>query len=352
MPDQQNVRTIEYTVTEADGHTTVRQVLRERLKMSAKEITRCKQFEDGVMVQRAEGTPLPDRESPTRNTPLPDSESPTSNAPQPTSPSPNAPQPSSPTPIRICDKLDPGDTITVRIYEDTDSSSEIVPWDAPIDIVYEDEDLILVNKPGDMVVHPSYAHYKDSLSNALAGYYKRTGQDHVIRTIGRLDRETSGLLIFAKNRHSAAVLSDQKDSMSRRKEYLALCSGVFRDTEGTVDAPIASKDGQRMVREVRPDGKSAVTHYKVLKQYEDYALVRLRLDTGRTHQIRVHMQYIGHPLLGDYFYGKEISDNHGMNRAALHAAYLEIVHPITGRKLTFEADLPADMAPLAALETQ
>ena len=298
-------------ITPTNLPMTVRDVLKHRLKMSAKEITRCKQFEDGVMVYNGVA----------------------------------------PLPVRICDRLIPGDILTVRIYEATESSSEIVPWDTPIDIVYEDEDLILINKPGDMVVHPSYAHYRDSLSNALAGYYEKTGQDHVIRTIGRLDRETSGLIIFAKNRHSAAILSDQKEKMSRRKEYLALCSGLFSEKEGTVDAPIASKDGQRMVREVRPDGKNAVTHYKVLHQYEDYALVKLHLDTGRTHQIRVHMQYIGHPLLGDYFYGKEISDNHGMKRAALHAAYLEFTHPITGRELAFKAPLPADMASLAALET-
>ena len=191
MPEQLNVRTIEYTVTEADGQTTVRDILRGRLKMSAIEITRCKQFEDGVMVRRAaDGQPAA-------------------------------------LPIRICDPVNPGDLLRVRIYEDTDNSSKIVPWDTPIDIVYEDEDLILINKPGEMVVHPSYAHYTDSLSNALAGYYQKTGQNHVIRTIGRLDRETSGLIIFAKNRHSAAVLSDQKDRMSRRKEYLALCSGLF-----------------------------------------------------------------------------------------------------------------------------
>ena len=320
MPEQQNVRTIEYRVTEADGQLTVRDVLRDRLMMSAKEITRCKQFEDGVMVRRA----CDDTQAAPATEPRIEAR-----------------------PIMVRDKLTPGDLLTVRIYEDTDNSSEIIPWDTPIDIVYEDEDLILINKPGEMVVHPSYAHFKDSLSNALAGYYEKTGQNHVIRTIGRLDRETSGLIIFAKNRHSAAVLSDQKDRMSRRKEYLALCAGSFAEKEGTIDAPIESKDGQRMVREVRPDGKEAVTHYRVVAQYEDYALVRLKLDTGRTHQIRVHMQYIGHPLLGDYFYGNEISNNHGMKRAALDAAYLEFTHPITGQELAFEASLPEDMAVLA-----
>ena len=322
-----NVRQIEYTVTSEDGTVKARELLKNRLKLSAKEIAHCKQFEDGIMVHRAENG---------------------SQTPSLGGISENGPQPPSPgfIPIKAIDTVSKGDILRVRIYENIDSSSEIVPWDTPIDIVYEDEDLILLNKPGDMVVHPSYAHFTDSLSNALAGYYNRTGQDHVIRTIGRLDRETSGLIIFAKNRHSAAVLSDQKDRMSRRKEYLALCSGLFSEKEGTVDAPIGSKDGNRMVREVRPDGKEAVTHYRVMKQFEDYALVRLKLDTGRTHQIRVHMQYIGHPLLGDYFYGKEIENSHGMTRAALHAAHLEFVQPITGQELAFEATLPADMAAL------
>lgn len=308
MPDNSNIREIKYMLSEADGPMAVRDILRHKLNMSAKEITRCKQFEDGVM---AAGVGEGYRKA------------------------------------LVKDVLYPGDILKVRIYEDTDNSSEIVPSDTPIDIVYEDEDLILINKPGDMVVHPSYAHFKDSLSNALAGYYQRSGQNHVIRTIGRLDRETSGLIIFAKNRHSAAVLSNQKESMSRRKEYLAVCDGSFAQKEGTIDAPIASRDGQRMVREVRPDGKRAVTHYKVISQFEDYALVRLRLDTGRTHQIRVHMKYIGHPLLGDYFYGKEIANSRGMMRAALHAYHLEFIHPVTGREMSFDAPLPPDMAGLS-----
>ena len=180
----ESAREIEYTIkTEEDG-LTVRGIMVLALKLSSREITRCKQFEDGVMVKDSETTRY--------------------------------------RPVWLKDILKEGDTLKVKIYEDIDNSGDVIPSDDPIDIVYEDEDLILLNKPGDMVVHPSYAHHLDSLSNALAGYYKRTGQSHVVRTIGRLDRETSGLLIFAKNRHAAAILSNQKDNMSRRKEYLAL----------------------------------------------------------------------------------------------------------------------------------
>ena len=303
-----NVRELKYTVSEQDGEISVKRIMSERLHLSSREIIRCKQFEDGVMAGSSDANEL--------------------------------------SKVRVKDLIHPGNTLVVKVYEDIDNASEIIPWDAPIHIVYEDEDLILVNKPGDMVVHPSYAHFKDSLSNALAGYYAKTGQNHVIRTIGRLDRETSGLIIFAKNRHSAAVLSDQKDHMSRRKEYLAICSGVFLEKEGTVDAPIGQEEGVRMIRKVMESGKKAITHYRVEEQFEDYALVRLHLDTGRTHQIRVHMEYLGHPLLGDSLYGKEIPDMHGMKRAALHASHLEFLQPVTGKELVYDADLPDDMKAL------
>ena len=183
-------REIEYTVKEADGKLTAGEIMRERLMLSSREVSRCKLFDDGVMCKGML--------------------------------------------VRIISELEPGDVLTVRLYEDIENSSEIVPSDEPIDVVYEDEDLILLNKKGDQVVHPSYAHYKDSLSNALAGYYVRTGQEHVMRVIGRLDRETSGLIIFAKNRHSASILSRKNENMSRRKEYLALCSGIFDEKEGVI----------------------------------------------------------------------------------------------------------------------
>lgn len=304
----ESVREIEYKVNNEEDGVTARHIMSQFLKLSSREISRCKQFEDGVMIKAAGTTRY--------------------------------------RPIWLKDVLRDGDTLKVKIYEDIDNSGDVIPSDNPIDVVYEDEDLILLNKPGDVVVHPSYAHHLDSLSNALAGYYKRTGQNHVIRTIGRLDRETSGLLIFAKNRHAAAILSDQKKNMSRRKEYLALVSGIMEDEQGTVDAPIGQEEGVRMIRKVMENGKEAITHYKLIRQFEDYALVKLNLDTGRTHQIRVHMSYIGHPLLGDNLYGKEISDNHGMTRAALHAAHLEFKQPITGDELAFDADLPPDMAVL------
>ena len=306
---EQSFRELRYKYEAKEGEfTTAGEIMREVMKLSSREMSRCKQFDDGVMCLGANSQTV--------------------------------------VPVRLIDRLDPGDELVVRIYEDNDNAGDIVPAKGPLDIVYEDEDLIIINKPGDMVVHPSYAHYKDSLSNYLAGYYEETGQNHVIRTVGRLDRETSGLVIFAKNRHSAALLSVQKENMSRRKEYLALCSGVFEETAGTVNAPIRRMPDERMIREVHPEGKEAITHYSVEKQLKDYALVRLHLDTGRTHQIRVHMAHIGHPLLGDNFYGKEIPNSYGMTRAALHATYIEFDQPITGDRISITADLPKDMESL------
>ncbi|MBQ3798187.1 MAG: RluA family pseudouridine synthase [Butyrivibrio sp.] len=313
-------RELTYPVKEADGKLTAGDIMRDLLHLSSREVSRCKQFEDGVMAKRSPKIAFPDTEQCDKTGAY--------------------------EAVRLIDELAPGDTLIVRIYEDNDNAGDIVPTYGPIDIVYEDEDLIVLNKEGDVVIHPSYAHYTDSLSNLLAGYYEKTGQKHVIRTIGRLDRETSGLVIFAKNRHSAALLSKQTENMSRRKEYLAICSGVFDKKEGMVDAPIRRRPDERMIREVHPEGKRAVTHFKVEQQYEDYALVRLILDTGRTHQIRVHMSHIGHPLLGDNFYGKEIADNHGLTRAALHAVRLEFQQPITCDTINVEAQLPSDMQKL------
>ncbi|WP_175560057.1 RluA family pseudouridine synthase [Butyrivibrio sp. YAB3001] len=314
----------------AEDVITAGEIMRDIMHLSSREVSRCKKFSDGVMVIRNAENEVIDSDTINQKSSFAiDELREASNKKM--------------LPIRLIDNLFPGDELIVRVYEDNENAGDIVPVDGPIEVVYEDEDLIVLNKPGDMVVHPSYAHYRDSLSNYLAGYFEKTGQNHVIRTIGRLDRETSGLVIFAKNRHSAALLSKQKENMSRRKEYLALCQGVFEVSDGTINAPIERKENDRMIREVNPNGKEAITHYHVEKQYDDYALVRLKLDTGRTHQIRVHMSYIGHPLLGDNFYGKEIEDNHGMTRAALHAGYIEFAQPISGEIIKLKSMLPSDM---------
>ena len=298
-------RELRYLVKKDEDGITAGEIMREKMLLSSREVSRCKLFDDGVMCcDNGIYSPL-----------------------------------------RVIGQLRKGQELVVRLYEDNENAGDIVPVDGPIDIVYEDEDFIVLNKPGDMVIHPSYAHYMDSLSNYLAGYYKRTLQEHVVRTVGRLDRETSGLVIFAKNRHSAALLGNQKENMSRRKEYLAICEGFFDKKDGTVDAPIRQKPDERMIREVHPHGKEAIPHFHVEKQYDDYALVRLVLDTGRTHQIRVHMAYIGHPLVGDNFYGNK-EKTYGLNRAALHAERISFIHPINIEEISLSADIPEDMKKL------
>lgn len=357
-------RELRYVVTEADVAgdaiaksnvtasgviafgVTAGEIMRDVMRLSSREISRCKQFDDGVMkISANEGAIAEIGDLCKINSHEETQNEETKN--ELAAGMKGDLEKEAPVPMRLIDGLKPGDTLIVRLYEDNDNAGDIVPTHGKIEIVYEDEDLIVINKEGDQVVHPSYAHYTDSLSNLLAGYYEETGQRHVIRTVGRLDRETSGLVIFAKNRHSAALLSEQKENMSRRKEYLAFCSGVFEEKEGTVNAPIRRRPDERMIREVHPEGKEAITHYRVEKQFEDYALVRLQLDTGRTHQIRVHMAYLGHPLLGDNFYGKEIEDNKGLTRAALHAGYIEFLQPITGENVILTSELPEDMSSLA-----
>lgn len=327
-----SVRDLLYTAEACDEGKNVRHIMEKKLFMSSREITRCKQFGDGVCIKRGRGSTYSSESAAGSDTGgwlhAFSGQS----------------DPDGFKPVMIRENVFCGDVLRIRIYEDVANEGDIAANDIPLDIVYEDEDILVVNKPGDMVVHPSYAHYTDSLAGAVKGYYIRTSQNHVVRAIGRLDRETSGLVLFAKNRYVAAILSDrQGGEMSKRKEYLALASGYFDVKQGTIDAPIGETPGQRMVRCVTADGKRAVTHFEVVRQLDDFALVRLFLETGRTHQIRVHMSHMGHPLLGDGLYGKEIADSHGITRAALHAAHIEFTHPILKKKMSFDADLPQNM---------
>jgi 23S rRNA pseudouridine1911/1915/1917 synthase len=218
---------------------------------------------------------------------------------------------------------------------------KILPAEGPLDILYEDEDLICLNKPAGLVVHPSHGHFADTLANYLAHYFLKNGEPHEIRTVGRLDKDTSGVICFAKSRTAAAIMAGQTGEGAAQKTYLALAEGTFDENAGEVDAPISREYEEKIRRVVREDGAHAVTHYRVVTQYAGYALVRLSLETGRTHQIRVHMAHIGHPLLGDPIYG---SARPGLARAALHAASISMKQPFTRQALMITAPLPEDMA--------
>lgn len=266
--------------------------------------------------------------------------------------------------------LSAGDTLVVQIREQ-DRSEQIVPVHLPLDIVYEDEDLMVVNKPAGMPVHPSRGNYDNSLGNALAWRYAQRGEPFVFRCINRLDRDTSGLTIVAKHMVSAAVLSrivaEKSGESGIRREYLAVVEGTPEPQRGTICAPIARKKSRCLERVVDfARGERAVTHYEVLEEFAGKSLVALVLETGRTHQIRVHMKYLGHPLLGDFLYHPRYAANqidrvdaesagtaaqqeqsaYDIRRQALHAHRLRFPHPVTGEPLVFCAPMPEDMRAL------
>ena len=232
--------------------------------------------------------------------------------------------------------LKEGDHLEIRIIE-FESSEQIVPTELPLDIVYEDEDLLIINKPADMPIHPSINNYDNTLANALMWYYQQKGETFVYRCINRLDRDTTGLLIVAKNMLSGGILSDMSKKREIHREYLAIAEGEVPQ-KGVIDAPIARKEESVIERCVDFEkGDRAVTHYWRLDYRNGYSLVRLKLETGRTHQIRVHMKYLGHPLTGDYLYNP---DYRILNHQALHSWKLAFRHPITGAQMQFKADPP------------
>lgn len=240
-----------------------------------------------------------------------------------------------------------GDTLTITLSE-TVSSEKIVPLPLTFDIVYEDEDILVINKPADMPIHPSLHNYENTLANGVAYYYQSQNSPFRFRCVNRLDRDTTGLTMIAKNRLSAGILSEQMERREIKREYIAVVDGIGLPDNGIVDAPIARVSTSAIERDVDfTSGEQALTHYQVMKIFpkSNLTLVRLWLETGRTHQIRVHMKYIGYPLLGDFLYHPE-DRTHKINRQALHAWKLTFIHPITRKFLTFEAPIPEDILSL------
>ena len=238
-------------------------------------------------------------------------------------------------------ELSKGDQLQVRICE-TKNSEKIPPTNLPLDIIYEDEDLLVLNKPAGMPIHPSLNNYTNSIANALAYYFQSQGKPFIFRCCNRLDRDTSGLTIVSKHLVSYSILSDMTKYREVHREYLAIARGSVTPSEGTIQAPLGRKEGTIIERTVDWEhGEDAVTHYKVVKEANGHSLVSLRLETGRTHQIRIHMKYLGYPLIGDYLYNPDMEY---MTRQALHSHHMEFTHPITGEHMSFTAPLPEDMA--------
>lgn len=237
-------------------------------------------------------------------------------------------------------ELSTGDHLQVRICE-TQNSEKIPPTKLPLDIIYEDEDLLVLNKPAGMPIHPSLNNYTNSMANALAYYFQSQGKPFIFRCCNRLDRDTSGLTIVSKHLVSGSILSDMTKYREVHREYLAIARGSVSPSEGTIQAPLGRKEGTIIERTVDWEhGEDAVTHYKVVKEANGHSLVSLRLETGRTHQIRIHMKYLGYPLIGDYLYNPDMEY---MTRQALHSHHMEFTHPITGEHMSFTAPLPEDM---------
>lgn len=242
----------------------------------------------------------------------------------------------------VKERLEAGDLLETVFIEEESSVNIVASGNTP-DIVYEDEDILVINKKADTPIHPSQGNYENSLANGVAGYFKKQGESFVFRCINRLDRDTTGLVLIAKNMLSAAILSQAMLNREIHRTYLAVVKGQLPE-RGTIDLPIARKHGSTIERCVDLDcGERAVTHFECVEKNQDYSLAKIRLDTGRTHQIRVHMNAIGHPLPGDFLYH---NDTTKIGRQALHSWRLEFAHPITGEQMFFEQPLPEDMRKL------
>ena len=235
-------------------------------------------------------------------------------------------------------KLSAGDELFIRLEEST-SSAHILPVSMPLSICYEDEDILAVNKPAQMPVHPSLNHYDHTLANAVCGYYNDQEIPYTFRCVNRLDRDTTGLTLIAKHMLSSAILSTAAARREISREYIAIASGKTPES-GTIDAPIGRVAGSTIERQIDfENGERAITHYS-LAYHDGLSLLSLHLETGRTHQIRVHLKSIGHPLIGDFLYNPTDTT---IKRQALHSYRLTFSHPITGESFVLTAPLPDDM---------
>lgn len=234
-----------------------------------------------------------------------------------------------------------GDELTMLWQE----ASPVVPVDRPLDILYEDEAFLIVNKPAAMIVHPTHREARDTLVHAVAGYFQRRGERVGIHPLYRLDRDTTGIVILAKSAHIQHAMTQHHDQIDR--EYLALAQGHLDREKGCIDMPIGRDMSKANHWQVRADGKRALTEYKVIASWPAYSLLKIHLLTGRTHQIRVHFSALGHPLLGDAAYG---GSRDAIARQALHAWRVRFIHPDTGKEIRLEASLPEDMRRLILSE--
>lgn len=243
------------------------------------------------------------------------------------------------TPTFVDSRLKPFDIVEILI-DFEEKSENIIPTQMDLNIIYEDEYYIVINKPSGIAIHPSILHYTDSLANGVKFYFEQKNIKKKIRPINRLDKDTSGIVIFAKNEYIQEFLVKEMKKNTFFKEYIAVCEGMFESKIGTINLPIGRKENSIIERCVCSDGDIAITHYNVLKSLKNTSVVHVTLETGRTHQIRVHLSNIGHPILGDTLYGNHSSV---INRQALHAYKVKFIHPITGLNVEYIATIPSDI---------
>ncbi|AVP55038.1 RluA family pseudouridine synthase [Clostridium tetani] len=236
--------------------------------------------------------------------------------------------------------LNKGDHIEIDL--DKNESQNVEPEKMELDIVYEDEDILVINKNPGIVVHPTKSHPRGTLSNGILYYFEDKGENCIVRLVSRLDRDTSGLIIIAKNQFAHMALARDMNKDTFKKFYLAIIHGKLTKKEGTIDLPIYRPEDSSLKRVVDQKGQRSITHYKVVEEFKDASLVEFLLETGRTHQIRVHVEHLGHPIIGDSLYGNE-DDTMYINRQALHAYKLVFPHPRTGEILELSCDIPSDI---------
>lgn len=240
--------------------------------------------------------------------------------------------------VRLNSLVKEGDLIRVNLQDDDDQP--VIPQDITLDIIFEDEHILVVNKPSNMLVHPLSYHVLNTLANGVIYHWQQQGHNSKFRSVSRLDKDTSGVILIAKSSYICQQLSGQMKNSMCRREYLAVVHNRITMDSGIIDFPIGRPNDNSLIFGVTPQGKEAITHFTVIQRFAGGSLVRLRLETGRTHQIRVHMRHIGHPLMGDDLYGGNFDLIH---RQALHSWRLEFIHPVTKEHMRLEAPLPADI---------
>ncbi len=287
---------IEYRVTNDNNNQKVSQILRNHLKLSRGEMRR---------IKRCAGLMVNDQT------------------------------------VRLNSLVKEGDLIRVNLQDADDQP--VIPQDIPLDIIFEDGHILVVNKPPDMLVHPLSYHVLNTLANGVIYHWQQKGHNSKFRAVSRLDKDTSGVILIAKSSYICHQLSGQMKNNMCRREYLAVVHDRITMDSGIIDLPIGRPNDNSLIFGVTPQGKEAITHFTVIQRFAGGSLVKLRLETGRTHQIRVHMRHLGHPLMGDDLYGGSLDL---IQRQALHSWRLEFNHPVTKEHMRLEAPLPADITSL------